>query len=253
MTAITSDSEHVAAALPENPVPEDLYASWSPTVGPDAAIAFVSDRLGEPLVHIKPPGQGELSLLRVVPPRVLKVSWSPDGTWLALETGAAARSRHEVWVVRPDGSELRRLAGSDDLGTAELADGPLHGWTAAGNLMVTESNTSGRALLLDPKSGARRVLADAPMLMLLDTMEDEGLALLRYGPRCRRHLVVLDLTSGEQRQIGPAAGAGSTDQACFRPGRRVVYARSDALQEHAALLAIPVDDPRGTKVVASRR
>lgn len=253
MTGIPSHSENAAVALPENQVPEDLYASWSPTIGPDAAIAFVSDRLGEPLVHIQWAGKGELTLLRVVPPRVLKVRWSPDGSWLALETGAPARSRHEVWVVRPDGSDLRRLAGSDELGTAEIADGPLHGWTATGQLMVTESNTTGRALLLDPATGARLLLAEAPLLTLLDTAQDEGLALLRYGPRCRRHLVLLDLATGEQREIGPPAGAGSTDQACFRPGHRVVYARSDALQEHATLLSIPLDHPEGMTVVAARR
>lgn len=43
--------------------------------------------------------------------------WSPDGAWLAFETGVESGER-AVYVVRPDGSESRRVAGSAAWNTA---------------------------------------------------------------------------------------------------------------------------------------
>src|SRR3954454_12308518 len=62
------------------PVPEDVYGSWSAAPSPDGKhVAFVSDRSGEPAVWIEGPNPRQLAKLPMLLTRVLTVSWSPDG------------------------------------------------------------------------------------------------------------------------------------------------------------------------------
>ena len=71
----------------------------------------------------------EPSMIKISDDPVVGVNWSADGAWLAcclppMEAFA------QVWVVRPDGSDARRIAGS----SAEHAElGP---WTRSGHRVV---------------------------------------------------------------------------------------------------------------------
>src|SRR3954452_18226473 len=97
--------------LVQNTVPEDVYGSWSPSPSPDGTrVAFVSDRSGEPRVWIHGPA-GALLPVAALLDRVLSVSWSPDGAWLACTVAASGASRTQVWLMRPDGSGLHVAAG----------------------------------------------------------------------------------------------------------------------------------------------
>lgn len=96
------------------PVPEDVYGSWSASPAPDGEqVAFISDRSGEPAVWIQGPQAPHLAKLQSELHRVLSVSWSPDGQWLACYTAAAGSSRNEIYVIRPDGSDLHLVAGAE--------------------------------------------------------------------------------------------------------------------------------------------
>ena len=61
---------------------------------------------------------------------VIEVSWSADSRWLACLVATDGGVRTQVWVVKPDGSEARRIAG-DHVDHAEL--GP---WTRSGHRVV---------------------------------------------------------------------------------------------------------------------
>ncbi len=142
------------------PVPEDVYGSWSASPAPDGEqVAFISDRSGEPAVWIQGPQAPHLAKLQSELHRVLSVSWSPDGQWLACYTAAAGSSRNEIYVIRPDGSDLHLVAGAEP-GTAVLAAGAHHGWSGDSRLVVTETvELESTALLIDPDSGARQQIA----------------------------------------------------------------------------------------------
>ena len=220
-------------------VPEDVYGSWSASPSPDGdRVAFVSDRSGEPRVWIRSVGAPLLPITTLIE-RVLTVSWSADGTWLACETAAVGASRTEIWLVRPDGTDPHRVAGAGAR-TAVLGPGSRHGWSADGRLLVTETDgLVSSALLVAPETGERHVLASDPLITMLDVDDAGARALLRVGPRGARSLAVLD-ADGTRLPIPLGPAPGSIDVACLSPDGRTVYARSDHGREFAALVALDV-------------
>ena len=236
------------------PVPEDVYGSWSSAPSPDGRhVAFVSDRSGEPHVWIAGPELERWTPLPTTLRRVMTVSWSPDGEWLGAVTAASGASRHEAWLVRPDGADLHLAAGAAP-GTAVIAAGPWHGWSAQGELLVTETGADAvsYALAVDPATGARRVLASGPLLTLLDLSHDGRVALVRRGPRGRRRLAVVEVGTGAEAPVVTGRGPGSAERGCLSPDGRVVYARSEVGRDLAALVAVPLDGSGGPSVLAER-
>lgn len=250
-----SAGQRAAAGAPgpvRDRVPEDLYGSWSPSPSPDGKrVAFVSDRGGEPQVWFAGPAPLRWSPLPAALRRMLHVTWSPTGQWLACVTAAPGASRHEVWLVRPDGGDLHRTAGAGRA-TAVLGAGRWHGWTADGRLLVTETQGGvSSALLVDPSSGERQTLAVGPLLSLLDVSPDGARALLRRGPRGRRRLTLVDTATGRQDELGPHEGDGSVDHGVLSADAGVVFCRSDVDRDFAALVALPTSGGAG-RVLAAR-
>ena len=105
-------------------------------------MAFISDRGGQPEVWVQDlptaPGADGVGVEPPVPQRVrvdsadpvVSVSWSADSRWLACCVATDGGVRTQVWVVRPDGTGARRIAGSETV-HAEL--GP---WTRSGHRVV---------------------------------------------------------------------------------------------------------------------
>jgi len=237
----------MAAEVGQMAVPEDLFRSWSPTPSPDGSrVALVSDRGGEPGVWIHGPDSETLVALPEAPSRVLTLSWSPDGEWLACQSAAADASRTQVWVLRPDEGgtvdEPRLLAGAGTA-TAELGAGPRHGWSADGRLLITETAGPGlsHCVLADPATGARTPVTHGELTLLLDLSADARRALVRVGPRGARSLRLVELPGGAARPVDFGPGAGSAERGCLSPDGTTVYARSDIGRSRAALVGVDVD------------
>lgn len=190
----------------------------SPTLSPDGRrTAYVSDRGGMPQVWIHPGS----SFVPTGPSPVVAVRWSPCGAWLACEVAPGGAPRHELWLVRPDGSELRQVAGFGTDSAENMR------WLPGRSLLAVSENLS-TGLVIDPSDDSRTVVAKGSLISLLD-VSDSGV-LLRHGPRGSRYLAVGDsfVTHGED--------------AVFGPDGKTVYARSEAgefpvLTRDGALLA----------------
>ncbi|WP_328460715.1 S9 family peptidase [Actinoplanes sp. NBC_00393] len=192
----------------------EVAGNWSPTLSPDGRhMAYVSDRGGVPAVWVQPVGSELTFRVDTGGEPVSAVQWSSGGGWLACQIAPGGAPRNEVWLVRPDGTDLHQVAGFG----ADTADNMR--WLPGRSLLALTENLT-RAVLIDVVSGARRVVAQGELLSLLDVDPAGRFALLRYGPRGARHIVLRDLSTGDEKPIT------SGEQAVFSPGGGCVYALS---------------------------
>ncbi|MDG4757589.1 prolyl oligopeptidase family serine peptidase [Micromonospora sp. WMMD710] len=224
------------------PSPLPAGEDFAPAPSPDARrVAFLSDRAGTPGVWVHEVGAGAAVALPTGTEPVLRVSWSPDGQWLACVIAPGGAPRTELWVLRPDGTGRRQVAGFG------RRSATMSGWLPGGAVLaVTETGERGTAVLIDAGTGHRRVLAEGDLLTLLDVTPDAGTALLRRGPRNARWLELLDVATGDRRRLLPDTGRGSTDQGWFGPDATSVLARTDAFSELAALVRVDLTRPERT-------
>jgi dipeptidyl aminopeptidase/acylaminoacyl peptidase len=192
----------------------EIAGNWSVTLSPDGRhAAYVSDRSGTPAVWVQPVGS-ELAFQISFTEPVTSVAWSSGGGWLACQVAPGGAPRHEVWLVRPDGSDPHQVAGFGT-DTAEnvrwLPGRPV--------LALTENLTD--AVLIDVVAGTRTVIASGELLSLCDVDPAGRSALLRFGPRGSRDIVLRDLLSGTDHVVTRG------EEAFFSPGGGCVYARSE--------------------------
>lgn len=248
MTSDTATDDRLTAALRLGTALVDAWGSWSPTMTPDARrVAFISDRSGTPEVWVQ-----EVVLQGEAPPPtriplsadpVIDVSWSADSRWLACAVATGGGVRTQVWVVRPDGQEARRIAGDVDE-HAEL--GP---WTRSGHRLVVTYPSPGpgrptTSFLADPRTGRMDPLASGELLHVLDISLEERFLILIDGERGRRFCTVVDRLEDEHFPLLPA-GTGSTDTAIVRPapegesGPLYAYLASDVGLSRRQLIGVP--------------
>ncbi|MDT5043438.1 MAG: hypothetical protein QOE51_4423 [Actinoplanes sp.] len=202
-------------SLRSGELPSEVSGSWSPALSPDGRhAAYVSDRSGTPTVWVQPVGSELAFLVDTGEHPVVQVQWSTGGGWLACLIAPGGAPRHEVWLVRPDGSELHQVAG---VGT-DTADNIR--WLPGRSLLAVTENLH-TTLVVDPVTAERTVIAEGELLSLFDVSVDRRRALLRHGPRGSRYVVVRDLVTGIDEWVT------SGEEAVFGPDGSV-YARSDA-------------------------
>jgi dipeptidyl aminopeptidase/acylaminoacyl peptidase len=244
---LAGDRTDAAVALADELV--DAWGSWGPNMTPDARrVAFVSDRGGMPqlwiqdvVLHAPPPPARHIPLSG---DPVVAVRWAADSRWLACSVATEGGVRTQVWVVRPDGSGARHIAGDADT-HAEL--GP---WTRSGHRFVVTfpSPAPGeptRAFLADPATGRLDPLADGELIHVLDISLEERFLVIRDGGRGRQYVVVVDRMTDEDFSALPQGATGSTDVALLRPapddhtGPVYVYLSSDVGLPRRQLIGLP--------------
>jgi dipeptidyl aminopeptidase/acylaminoacyl peptidase len=82
----------------------------TPSFSPDGAqLAFISDLSGSPQVWTVPFEGGWPQRVTAFPDQVTNAIWSPTDDLIAVEVAPGGGLDQQVYVVRPDGSDLRRL------------------------------------------------------------------------------------------------------------------------------------------------
>ena len=227
----------------------DAWGSWGPNMTPDGRrVAFISDRSGSPQLWIQDVVlDGEQPRARHVAlsdDPVVSVRWAADSRWLACEVATDGGVRTAVWVVRPDGSDARRVAG----GPGEHAElGP---WTRSGHRFVvtvpgTAPGAPTRCYLADPATGRLDPLAEGELIHVLDVSLEERFIVVQDGERGQQYVVVVDRLTDEDFSALPPGATGSTDVALIRPapddhsGPVYVYLASDVGLPRRQLIGLP--------------
>jgi dipeptidyl aminopeptidase/acylaminoacyl peptidase len=261
---VTWDAGGPLPVIDQTELAEELveaWGCWAPTLTHDGRrMAFVSDRRGTPELWVEAvDGIAPPTVVEVSEDPVLAVRWSPDGTWMACSVATGGGVRSEVWVVRPDGSQARRVAGAP--GHAVL--GP---WTRRGHrLMVTvrdeDDGYGNRCVLIDADTGDEELVAAGGLVEVLDLSADERFALLRDGSRGAQFCTLLDRRHWLIHDVLPHPSTGSTELGMLRlppsgdPAALVAYVVTDAGRARRELVAVPmnVEGVRAEAGVLARR
>ena len=134
------------------------YPSWSPDGG---RIAFNSNFTGEHVMYVvQPDGSGLVDLSAVG--EGWQVDWSPDATQILFASGRdqTAPGYDDIYVMRPDGSDIRRLTTQQAFAPVWSPDGEHIAFSAPGLFVM---NPDG--------SGLTSIPTDVGEIMLVDWVQ----------------------------------------------------------------------------------
>jgi dipeptidyl aminopeptidase/acylaminoacyl peptidase len=218
-----------------------IGACWSPSFSPDETrLAFISNLSGLPQVWTVPVEGGWPEMVTALDDQIHAVRWSPDGERLAFLLAPGGGMNQQVYVVRPDGTDLRRLT------EGGKENNWLGIWTkATGSLVVASNQRRADGMdvyLTDIATGEMRLAAENRGIgTFTDISRDERWAILyRMANRSDNDLYLVRLSDRTETLLTPHDGPGSFDGGRFSPDGHTVYFLSNAGRERKALVAVPI-------------
>ena len=187
-----------------------ICSATSPSFSPDAkTIAYVSNIGGVPQVWSVDAAGGYPQQVTAFDDGVGQVEWSPDGKWLAFSLAPGGGMNVQVYLVRPDGTDVKRLT---DGGKETNGLGP---WSDDGALLGTTSNRrNGSAIdpyLYDVAAGtSKMVLENKGIGGFDDLSRDKKQGLLnRLVSRGDNNVYLVELANGKETLLTPHQGPGT--------------------------------------------
>ena len=188
---------------------------------------------------------------------VVAVRWAADSGWLTCALATDGGVRNRVWVVRPDGSDARRIIAGDAhprrAGPVDPQRAPLRGHLP-GVATGTRPGLPGR-----PADRPARCSPRGTLIHVLDISLEEQFLVLKDGERGQQYVSVIDRLMDEDFSALTHGATGSTEQAhpaCARGPRRpgVRHLASDVGLSRKVLIGLPFGPNgwRGERTLAAR-
>jgi len=199
----------------------------SPSFSPDGrTIAFVCDLSGVPQVWTAATEGGWPTLVTALEDPVTVVEWSPTSDWLGILTAPGGGMNTQVYLVRPDGTGLKRYTpGGKD-------NNWLGSWTHDGSALMMSSNIRDGAamdsyLLAVPDGKMKMVAQNSGIGNLEDISRDNRLALVsRMKSRGSNDVYLVDTGDRKEVNLTPHEGPGEF-AGRFSPDAKTVYLASN--------------------------
>lgn len=205
-----------------------IGSATSPSFSPDGKrVAFVSNLNGIPQVWVMPSDGGFPTLVTAFDDPVGFVSWSPDGAWLALNLAPGGGFNEQIYVVRPDGTGLRRLT------EGGKENNFLGDWTHDGRFLTFSSNrkqpASTDSYLLDVATGQMKMVAENRGTGGINDVSRDGkyAVVSRLINRGDNDLFLVSVADGKEWKLTPHEGPGTFFGGTFSPDGKTIYLGSN--------------------------
>lgn len=228
----------------------------SPSFSPDSSrLALISDLSGVPQIWTISVAGGWPQRVTSLDDPVSSVGWSPDGEWLAFSLAPGGGMNQQIYLIRPDGTGLRRLSegGKDNNWLGEWThDG--QGITVASSRRTPESMD---AYVVDPTSGQFKLVATNPGIGSLTDVSRDGRygVVYRVANRSDSNLYLIDLHDSRETLLTPHQGPGNFTRAKFSADGKSIYIISDHDRELTALVRLRLTaqgEIAGREMIAER-
>ena len=228
----------------------------SPSFSPDGErLAVVCDLSGIPQVWIVPASGGFPRMVTAFDDQVGGVLWSPGGDRLALSLAPGGGMNQQIYLVRPDGTDLSRITDGGE------ENNWLQGWSPDGTAVILSSNRddarSMDAFLFEAGTGALRKVYDLDGIGGVASLSrggDRGL-LYEMVSRGDDDVSLLTLESGETRLLTAHEGKATSGPAALTPDGGTAYLVTDVGRDLHALARVRIGDdgePGPLEIVRAR-
>jgi len=201
--------------------------AFAPTFSPDGKqIAYLTDLSGLPQVWVVAASGGYPRQVTALTDPVGGVRWSPKGDWLAISVLPGGGLNSQIYIVRPDGTGLRRLTDGGK------ENNWLGDWLEDGSRITIASNrrdpAAMDAYLLDPVTGTHELISENPGIgQFTDTSRDGRFASLdRVRSRGDNNLYLVNLATRAETLLTPHEPPAQFF-AQFGPDARTIYMGSN--------------------------
>jgi dipeptidyl aminopeptidase/acylaminoacyl peptidase len=210
---------------------------------------------GMPQVWVMPADGGFPMLVTALDDPVGFVVWSPNAAWLAFNVAPGGGLNEQIYVVRPDGTGLRRLT------EGGKENNFLGDWTYDGRFLTFSSNrrtaASTDSYLLDVVSGQMKMVAEnGGTGGINDVSRDGKLAVVtRTINRGDNNLFLVNVANGKESKLTPHDGPGTFFGGNFSPDGKTVYLGSNKDRDLIAFAQVKLnfdDVPGPIEIVAAR-
>ena len=226
---------------------------WSPSFSPDGQeLAFVSDVAGSPQVWRIALSGGFPEAVTAFDEQVNEVLWSPDGNWMAVESAPGGGLNAQIDLVRPDGSDRRRLT------EGQSTNNWLNGWTKDSRFVLFSSNMD-QADSMDSfrvcidSGGSEKLASNGGTGVIEDVTADGERALVtRIAYRGDNNVYLVDFAAAREHSLTPHDPPASFDNARFSVDAGHVYLVSNRDKDMACLCRLPLDDGENWHTLRAR-
>ena len=226
---------------------------WSPSFSPDGReLAFVSDLTGSPQVWRLPSAGGFPSAVTSFDEQVSRVIWSPDGDWLAVESAPGGGMNAQIDIVRPDGSDRRRLTAGGS------SNNWLNCWSKDGQALLLSSNMDDAASMdcyrVTVDSGAIEVVARNSGTGVVEDASADGSRLLvkRVVYRGDNDIFLVDVAHQREALLTEHDPPASFENARFASDGRSVYCISNRDRDLACFSHLSLEGESVWHIVRAR-
>ena len=216
-----------------------INAASSPTFARDGRrIAYLSNRSGSPQVWLLDRATGQSTQITVLGDPVTRLSWSPDGAWIAYATAPGGGLNTQLWVMQPDGSGQRRLTPGGKEGT------DLVRWSHDGKHLLVSTNkddpAARNAALIEAATGKWTMLTRNAAQNFPADLRGGHATVGRLVGRGDNDIYLLDRRTNREILLTPHQGKAGNGWGELSPDGRTIYLVSNVGRDREAFGTVTV-------------